>query len=412
MWMGGRVPLGYDLRDRQLFVNLEEAKIIRQIFTEYLRLGCVSELKKYLDRNGIEGKIRVSREGHSSGGASLSRGALYSLLSNRLYRGQIEHRGQIHPGQHKAIVEADLWEKVAAQLMDNKRTRRSRGRNSSPSLLTGMLFDAQGYRYTPTHALKAGRRYRYYTSQAVIQRRETLPALRRLPAHEVEEAVLARLTAFLRSPREVMQLIEACTGSVVETNQLLAAAQLKSLQLNAASMQERETFLKVAIERIIVGEDSLDIRIGVGALTDLLLERSAGDSLPDAKAIRSQRNTVSVSLTCALQTKRQGRDLRLVLAANQQSVTRPSLPLIKAVVRANSWLERLLSGEILSLEELVSETGFTKRYVSRTLRGAFLAPDITEAILDGVQTPDLTVRSLMGGLPIDWTSQRAALKLP
>jgi hypothetical protein len=175
------------------------------------------------------------------------------------------------------------------------------------------------------------------------------------------------------------------------------------------SLQERETFLQVAIERIIVGEDSLDIRIGVGALTDLLLERSAKDSLPDAKAIRSQGSTVSVSLTCALQTKRQGRDLRLVLAANQQSFVRPSLPLIKAVVRANSWLERLLSGEILSLEELVSETGFTKRYVSRTLRSAFLAPDITEAILDGVQTPDLTVRNLMGGLPIDWSTQRTAL---
>jgi site-specific DNA recombinase len=136
----------------------------------------------------------------------------------------------------------------------------------------------------------------------------------------------------------------------------------------------------------------------VGSLTDLLLDRPVGEPLPCAKAIRAQGSAASISLTCSLQTRRQGRDLHLVLAANQQSVARPSLPLIKAIVRANRWLERRLSGEISSLEELASETGFTKRYVSRILRSAFLAPDVTESILDGLQTPDLTVRSLMASV--------------
>jgi site-specific DNA recombinase len=111
--------------------------------------------------------------------------------------------------------------------------------------------------------------------------------------------------------------------------------------------------------------------------------------------------------------KRRGRDLRRVFsAAQQQSAPRTSIPLIKAVVRANSWMERIISGEISTLEDLASETGFTKRYVSRTLRSAFLAPDITEMILDGLQAPELTVRSLMDGFPADWQSQRLAFKIP
>jgi site-specific DNA recombinase len=407
MWMGGRVPLGYDLRDHQLFINLEEATLVRQIFTDYLRLGCVSELKRCLDKEGIRGKMRVSQEGRSSGGASFSRGALYSLLVNRLYLGEIAHRGQAHPGQHKAIIEASLWEKVAAQLAENRRSRRRRGSKHSPSLLTGMLFDAQGERYTPTHALKGGRRYRYYTSQSVIQGKENPPTMSRLPAHEVEQAVLARLVAFLESPRELLQLLEARTVSLAETNQVVAAAKQKCLELEQASPQDQATFLAAAVGRIIVGESALDIRVAVIPLTDSLLERPARALLLDATSPLCLNDVTSLSLTCDLHPKRRGRDLRRVFG--QQSVSRPSLPLIKAVARANSWMERLVSGEISTLEDLASETGFTKRYISRTLRSAFLAPDITEMILDGLQAPDLTVRSLMNGFPIDWPSQRLAL---
>ena len=275
-----------------------------------------------------------------------------------------------------------------------------------------MLFDAQGDRYTPTHALKGGRRYRYYTSQAVIQGRENLPNLRRVPAQEVEQAVLARLIAFLRSPRELMQLIEVGAGSIAETHQVVAAAKLKSLQLSTASSQEQATLLGAAVDRIMVGETSLDIRVAVVPLTDLLLGRPSRASSPGATGVHSQGGTAPVSLTCELHTKPRGRDSRLVVTADQQAAPRPSLPLIKAVARANSWMERLLSGEIASLEGLASETGFTKRYISRTLRSAFLAPDITEKILDGLQAPELTVRTLMAGFPADWATQRAVLKLP
>jgi hypothetical protein len=409
MWMGGRVPLGYDLRDRQLFINPEEAKLVRKIFTDYLRLGCVSELKRCLDKAGIRGKSRVAQDGCISE-ASFSRGSLYSLLANRLYVGEIAHRGQIHPGQHQAIIERDLWEKVSAQLAENRHTRRRRGSKHPPALLTAMLFDDQGQRYTPTHALKRGRRYRYYTAQAVIQGKEASLPMSRLPAHEVEQLVIARLIAFLQSPRELFQLLEARTVSVVETNQLVTAAKLKSVELDQATPQDLSKFLVVAIEQIIVKQSSLEVRIAVNSLTALFLGGPAESSSVDRRPSIRQEGSSSLSLHCELHSKRRGADLRLVVAPGKAVVSRPSLPLIKAVARANAWMERLLSGEISTLEELASETGFTRRYISRTLRSSFLAPDLIEMILDGLQPPELTVRRLMAGFPVDWPAQRLMLK--
>jgi site-specific DNA recombinase len=283
------------------------------------------------------------------------------------------------------------------------------GAKHPPGLLTGLLFDARGERYTPTHSLKCSRRYRYYTSQAVIQGRENQPTLRRLPAHELEQAVLARLISFLESPRELLQLVEARTVSLPETNQVVAAAKLKSLELRQAPPQDQAAFLALAVQRIIVEESSFEIQVSVISLSDSLLGRPirVSDSITPAR----HNGLTSISLTSDLHSKRRGRDLRQIFTADHETVSRPSVPLIKAVARANSWMERLVSGEISTLEDLASETGFTKRYISRTLRGAFLAPDITEMILDGLQAPDLTVRKLMDGFPVDWPSQRLALKI-
>ena len=275
--------------------------------------------------------------------------------------------------------------------------------------MTGLLFDARGERYTPTHSLKCSRRYRYYTSQAVIQGRENQPTLRRLPAHELERAVLARLISFLESPRELLQLVEARTVSLPETNQVVAAAKLKSLELRQAPPQDQAAFLALAVQRIIVEESSFEIQVSVISLSDSLLGRPirVSDSITPAR----HNGLTSISLTSDLHSKRRGRDLRQIFTADYETVSRPSVPLIKAVARANSRMERLVSDEISTLQDLAFETGFTKRYISRTLRGAFLAPDITEMILDGLQAPDLTVRKLMDGFPVDWPSQRLALKI-
>jgi hypothetical protein len=189
-----------------------------------------------------------------------------------------------------------------------------------------MLFDARGERYTPTHSLKCGRRYRYYTSQAVIQGKENPPTLGRLPAHELEQVVLARLIAFLESPRELLQLFEARTVSLAETNQVVAAAKLKSLELHQAPPQDQAAFLALAVEQIIVGESSLEIRVSAMSLTDSLLGRPV--RIADSITPDCQNGLSSISLACDLHPKRRGCDLRQMFTARQETVSRPSLPLI------------------------------------------------------------------------------------
>jgi site-specific DNA recombinase len=121
IWMGSFVPQGYDHVDRRLVVNPIEAKTVRRIFQEYLRLGSVSELKTYLGSKQIHSKIRSNVTGQTSGGKEYSRGALYHLLKNRIYIGEIVHHGKSYPGQHEAIIPQDLWNKVAARLEKNNR---------------------------------------------------------------------------------------------------------------------------------------------------------------------------------------------------------------------------------------------------------------------------------------------------
>ena len=167
MWMGGLPPLGYDVQNRKLIVNEEEAHTVRHIFRRYVELRSVRALQAELDGAGIRSKRRVFADG-TVGGQKLSRGALYLMLQNRIYRGEITHKGNAYPGEHPAIVEKTLWDEVQAVLAENRVDRATGSDAKHPSLLAGMVFDENGERLTPSHAVKKGTRYRYYVSRALI----------------------------------------------------------------------------------------------------------------------------------------------------------------------------------------------------------------------------------------------------
>jgi len=189
IWMGGTIPLGYDIKDRKLIVNAAEAETVRLIFERYLALGCVSKLKVDLDQKGIRSKQRILTSGRVLGGCCFDRGALYHLLRNRIYRGEVVHRGVIYPGEHKPIVDEEPWHAVQARLSANL-TERRQARIASGALLAGMIFDDRGHRMSPTYTVRRGNRYRYYISQARLRGGE--PGTRpRIGADEVSETRMA-----------------------------------------------------------------------------------------------------------------------------------------------------------------------------------------------------------------------------
>ena len=168
MWMGGMPPLGYDVKNRKLIVNDNEARTVVDIYRRYLALKSVHALKDELVGAGIRSKRRMRPDGTTYGGQKLSRGALYLMLQNRIYRGEITHKGSSYPGEHPAIIDQPLWDEVQAALARNRVERATGLRAKHPSLLAGLVFDATGERLTPTYAVKKGTRYRYYVSTSLI----------------------------------------------------------------------------------------------------------------------------------------------------------------------------------------------------------------------------------------------------
>src|SRR5437762_1901237 len=209
MWMGGVPPLGYRAENHKLIVIDGEAEIVRSIYRRYAELGSVRLLKSELEARGIKSKSWTSAAGRVIGGKPFSRGALYLILQNRIYRGEIVHKGQSHPGEHIPIIDQPLWDAVQAQLVSNSGERNAGTGTREHSLLTGMLFDRDGNRMTPTHAIKKDTRYRYYVSRPLITKHQTKRSTGlRIPATEVEQLVISRIRQWLLDPGKIYQAIQ------------------------------------------------------------------------------------------------------------------------------------------------------------------------------------------------------------
>ena len=216
MWMGGWVPLGYDRKDRTLTINEPEAKTVRTIFELFLKLKSVRKLQAELIRQKLTTKRYPTTSGRVLGGLSFSRGHLYRILSNPLYIGEIVHKDLNHSGQHPAIIDQKTWEAVQALLNGNRNDNRSRTNAKSQSLLAGLIYDQNGNRLVSTHANKSGKRYRYYMTSEGSRRNTTTngkPTLR-LPAAEIDAAVVNALISFLRDQNKLADQLKGILAEI------------------------------------------------------------------------------------------------------------------------------------------------------------------------------------------------------
>jgi site-specific DNA recombinase len=400
IWMGGVVPVGYELRNRQLIINSLEAIRVREIYQLYLELGCVSKLQAHLETSGIRSKERVSQNGRASGGAIYSRGALYDMLKNRIYLGEITHKGASYPGQHDAIVEQEIWHQVQARLQANLQAVRRGPRVTAQSLLTGLLHDEEGNRFTPSHAAKAGKRYRYYVSQAVIKNKARKPhGPVRLPAQEIEDLIVSQLQSFLQSPQRLMDgLADASDGSA-DIQKIVG----KTKEWASASPNRIQSVLQLIVKRIVVKEKQVELKLSRQALREMVNGLNGAAMIPNANRPVDD----VVSLVIRAQLKRCGGEVRLVLPPDIGPNKPHTVPaLIRAVALAHDWVDQIRSGQVANQGALAAQTGLNKRYISRLIPLAFLAPDLTEAILEGRQPAQMTLASCLKSLHADWSQQR------
>jgi hypothetical protein len=402
MWMGGNVPLGYDASERTLVVNSAEAETVRHIFALYRELGCVRRVKEEADRLGFRTKCITTADGTERGGKPFSRGHLYALLSNPIYTGQIAHKGELHPGQHPALIENESWSVVRDQLAVNTSNHRGRAQAAETSLLAGLLVDAQGERLTPSHAVKKGRRYRYYVSAALITHAGTDRAQGwRLAAREIEEAVIRMLADALTNPASLVERFGAAGMPGDQLRKMLDRAAPMAATL-AGSLGERTKLVRKLVEKIIVDEKTITIKLRRGVLW--------GEDVPSCASEAASHS--AIELTAAAAFTRRGAETKLVLPglAQQNHGSRCDPALIKAIARGRAWFEELATGRVRSLQELAKRDGISRRYIRRLVGLAFLSPQLVEAMLRGRQSVELTATRLTElDLPLDWSEQHKLL---
>jgi len=402
MWMGGVPPLGYRAQDGKLVIVDSEAEIVRFIFRRYAELGSVRLLKDELEARGIHSKLRTSASGRISGGKPFARGALYLMLQNRIYRGEIVHREQSYVGEHTPIIDQPLWDAVQAQLADNAAHNDCR-RTRQPNLLAGMLFDGDDNRMTPSHAVKKGTRYRYYVSDSLITKDRTHDAAGlRIPAAEIEQLVSSRVQRWLLDPGNVYKSPSAQLPDASMQQRLVARAADIGKHWPELPVARKHAVLAALIERIEVRLDQIDIRLRPQRLSALL----------DAAISQGVTDDETEILSVPIRLRRAGREIRMVIDGTDPfDAAKPDARLIKLLLRARRFNATLAHSDGVHFAALAQREGVSRSYFTRLVRLSYLAPDITQAILDGRQPRDLTAEKLLehSRLPLAWHDQRTVL---
>jgi len=398
MWMGGYVPIGYDCVDRRLVVNEREAKHVRRIFGLYRDLGNVEKLKAALASEGITSKARVRRNGLEAGGCAFSNGALFAILSNRIYRGEISHKGLVHIGQHEAIIDQSLWDAVqATRDLTRQRAPGERAKPTSP--LRSLITDDAGRRYEPVHTTKGARRYRYYVSRKEDDKGQDRKQ-GRLPAEAVERQVADRLASYLGSPDEILDTLPAVDDTAADREHLLSGA--RQLIAGYDSEQADWNLYRTLLICVTVRSDAIELRLDRHAI-----RRALGAPPRD-----DEQGMFMLHIRTRLY--RTGHDLRLVVnngrSGNEAGVVDKAV--VKLIARGRRWYEQLTMGQRSSLREIAQAEKLDERYVARILYGSLLAPDIIEKVLQGRQPVTFTVKSLKRAPPLDWDEQRRLYGMP
>lgn len=410
MWMGGMPPLGYDVRDRKLMVNEEEARVVVDIFRRYLALKSVHALRDELERAGVRSKRRRRRDnGAPYGGQPFSRGALYLILRNRLYCGEMPHKGNAYPGEHAAIVDQTLWDRVQAALAANRVERAAGGRTKRPSLLTGILFDEGGDRLTPTYAIKKGTRYRYYVSISLLTGGgKNQSSCWRIPAGDLERLVIDRLRGFLADYGAVLDALDAWKEAI-RHQQLVSRSRQFADELGGQAPDAVKATLTALVRRIEIKTDRVDIAVSRTSLIALLSQATTDAAIAQPKPGDNGQDLLT--LTAPARLKRSGREMRMVVA-NGDDQRAPDPSLLRVIARAHNIQAQLAQNAELTVHDIARAEGVSSAYVYSLLRLPWLAPDITTAIVNGLNPPQLTAKKLMqltGQLPVDWAEQRELL---
>jgi site-specific DNA recombinase len=377
IWVGGPLPLGYEINNDGITVVEHEAEQVRLIFRRYLELSGVNALVRDLRERNILTKKRPLATGGSRGGIPFGRGTLFYLLRNRFYIGEVQYKGEILPGEQPSIMDRSLFDAVQQKLTDQW-TARTIVRNPNDHLLAGLLFDDVGHPMVPTHATKAGIRYRYYLSRPCLHgaaRTAKVGSVTRVPASEIEEAVVRTLDEHPGS-----------RGN------------------GSANIEMRQSAIAEVIDRIDVQNDHLTVRL-----------KSRADS--QTTQLADDINEAGDRVLIIPWQKPPSKRFREILLphGSQRKDVRPEKPerrlnLVNAIARGRGWLDEITTGSVIDAEQIASRERCSIRQVNMTISLAFLAPRLVRAAVEGRLPRGINIARLRDA-PAEWRRQFEALGL-
>jgi site-specific DNA recombinase len=374
IWVGGTLPLGYEIKDGKIAVVEEEAELVRSIFRRYLELGSVNELLRDLKERNIRTKTRLLSTGATRGGIPFGRGALYYVLSNHFYIGEVKYKNEILPGEQPPIMDRALFDAVRQKSLAQW-SHRTVIRNKSDHLLIGLLFDDAGYRMIPTHATKAGIRYRYYVSTPVLHGEAgtaSAGSVSRVPAADIEDVIIKSLKEHLAANQGKSATATLPLGDRGALAQLVAG--------------------------IVVHKDTLIVRLKSDGADQ------ASDSPDDP------------SLTIPWHKPPSKRSRQILLPHNaSRSDVRPEqferrARLVSAIARGRRWLDDVVSGRVTTVAQLCTREKCSVRQVNMAISFAFLAPNLVKAAVEGRLPRGIGIERLRDP-PTEWSRQFEALGL-
>lgn len=413
MWMGGNPPMGYDVIERKLVVNTE-ADRVREMFRLCLEEGTVPALLDRLARDGIRTSCRTTTNGNKTGGRPFTRGHLYKLLSNPIYIGRIAHKGQVHPGQHEAIIDLAIWSEVQAKLTANTQGARTRRRRAVQReyMLAGLLISERGNRFIPMHATKGARRYRYYVEELTRPGTEDAaqPDPVRLPAAEIETATVHAVAGFLSDGGELLRQLSDLSPD--EARAAVRAAGEIGNQIGGRS-NKKHTIVRSIVRRITFRRENLRVELSCSSLRSMLnignpRVRDEGANLPGQIAEDDRSNfrnsdEPDIFLSTPLDVRRRGVQTKLLVDGNRtdQPIDQS---LVTVVARAFCWAEMLTTGAAKSIKEIAERECVGETYVGLLLPLGFMPPALVEQVLTGTHPPELTASGLVWStdVPMRW----------
>jgi hypothetical protein len=332
------------------------------------------------------------------------------MLQNRIYRGEITHKGNSYPGEHPAIIDQQLWDEVQEVVAKNRVERATGARAKYPSLLGGLVFDTTGERLTPTYAVKKGTRYRYYISAPLMRQAKTRRSHGwRIPAADLERLVIDRLRTFFTDPTALLDVIDGEPLSGSRNSQLIERGSQIAAELGIQPPHAIKMTLMKLQCRVIVDADRVQINFCRHRLAGLLAGQPLDPVPQDQTSKPNADDTASLSTPARL--RRVGREMRM-LVDGSDNAAEPDPSLLRLLARAHDIQDRLCQDTDLTVRDIAHEEGITSAYIYTLLRLPWLAPDITTAIVNGRQPQQLSAKFLMlraSRLPIDWVEQRTLL---